>query len=457
MSEGRVTIDPEFRPPPPGDGQGRWLRAAGAVGVVVAAFVLGWFLRSPAAIEAELDAGSDTSTTALIGETAASTSTAIPSSTTTTTTPHSEPAEVIDLDESLGEAVPGFTDTVTVYRWRDSEVDVLRWTSSQLAPETMATFGSDEGFFGLDISGTWYAVLDQSQVLSVHQLDGGDAERQAGVVDNEFPFTPELGAVGVRVVAPAWHDSEPGQLAWLACSRVPGGHGTLFRLDVADAAAEPIVVSVVDDACSETAGAWLQQWGDWGFVLGSSHFVAHGSVVLAADGSEVTSLGGDSAGTWLVAASASGTIWTDGSPAPEKSSFLLSPDGQSVTEVPGLEEGKWLVGALWSQDGTRLALSALTTGQDDLDDLTVRIVEPRTGAVIAEIDKLDDWETWPAAWSTDSRFLVVEHLLCPRGCNASGPEARNLAFHDTWTDTTTVIRHPVQRDWGGPVLLTDAP
>ncbi|MGB9358840.1 MAG: LamG domain-containing protein [Acidimicrobiia bacterium] len=445
MADDQVTIDPEFLPPSPGDDQTRHLRAAGVVGVVVVAFVLGWFLRPPEPIEGEPDrlngAASTTFTTEAAEVSAASTTTR-PSTTTTT----SEPPEAIRLAMPLGEAMPGFTDVITMEEWTGTGVDVVRWRPSQSAPETIASFGSDDGFAGLDTSGTWYAIQDQNGVLSVHRVDGGDA----GLV-----WFPDLQAVGVRVASQAWHDTEPGQLAWLTCSRTPGGPGTLLGLDVADGTAEPVAVRQVETVCSEDAYAWLQQWGDWGYVLGISEGESHESVLLDADGSEINQVGDDSAGVWFVAGHPDGSLWTrHDSSGLRSSSFLLSSDGQSSMPVPGLAEGEWLDSARWSPDGTRLALSVR---QSDDDNPLVRIVDPRTAVTIAEIAE-SDWEIRPEAWSTDSRFLLSQRWLCPDGCGWVEPQEQGLAFYDAVTGTTTVISLPTPADggWGGTVHLTDA-
>jgi hypothetical protein len=448
MPEDQVTIDPEFRPPAPAEGQSRRLRVAGVVGVVMAAFAFGWFLRSPAPSEPQPDEGyASATTTTTEGDAqagAASTTTRPPTTTTT-----SEPPEAIELEVPLSGAIPGFTDVITMEQWSEAGVDVIRWRSSQSAPETVAGFGHDDGswFAGLDTSGTWYALQNQDGVLSVHQLAG---------VDASLAWFPDLQAVGVRVSQMAWHDTKPGQLAWLACSRTPGGPGTLFRLDVADDMAEPVALRLVDKACSENSGVWLQQWGDWGFVLGESEGAQHETVLLAADGGEVIRLGDDFTDTWLVAGYPDGTIWTGDTFGLHPSSFVLSPDGQSRLPVPGLEGDEWLDDAIWSPDGTLLALS-LRTSANVNDEPVIRIVNVPTATTVAEMAE-PAREIGLGAWSTDSRFLLYDRWLCPDGCVYFEPEERELAFYDTLTDTTTMIRLPTDGGWGGIRLADpDAP
>ena len=168
-------------------------------------------------------------------------------------------------------------------------------------------------------------------MLSVHRLGASYADSG---------WFPDLRAVGVRIVNLAWHDTEPGQLAWLSCSRTPGGPSTLFRLDVADVTAEPVAVRSVEKACSQESSAWLQQWGDWGFVLARSDDEQYRPILLGADGSEIVPIGGWSTDTWLVAGHSEGTLWFEDSGGTGGSSFLLAPDGQSRTPVPGLAQGE---------------------------------------------------------------------------------------------------------------------
>jgi hypothetical protein len=446
VPDDQVTIDPEFSPPPPSEGQARRLRTAGAVGVVVAAFAFGWLLRSPTTPEEEPGAANalaDTVSTTQAAEAAAPSSTTTRPSTTTTTTPS---PETFALDVSLGEAVPEFTDVITMEQWEETGIDVVRWRSSQFGPETIEAFRDDgtSWYSGFDAAGTWYVVQDENGVLSAHRL---------GVADPEPGWLPDLQAVGVRVSSQAWHDTEPGKLAWLSCSRTPGGPGTLFLLDVADRMAEPVAVRQVDHSCSETAGAWLHSWGDWGFSLEILEGEAHRAAVLDAGGNEIGQIGGDSTGAWMVAGSAHGTIWAVDPSNPSPSWILASPDARSSTPVPGLVEGEWLDDARWSPDGTRLALSVRTT---TADTSTVRIVEVPSGAVVAEIAG-SDWETSLGAWSTDSRFLVYQRWTCLDGCDSFEPEVWVLAFYDTLTETTAVIDLPTARGSGwGDMRLTDA-
>ena len=443
MPDDQVTIDPEFEPSPPSGDPDRRFRAVAIAGVVMAAFAFGWLMRTPEQIEpepVEEYALAGTTSTTAIEETAASPTTR-PSTTTTTEAP-----STIGLLVPLEEAVPGFTDIIIVEHWNEAGFEVARWRPTASAPETILAFGHDEphGFAGLDASGSWYATQDENGVLSVHRLSGADPDLE---------WFPNLQAVGVRVASLAWHDTEPGLLAWLTCSRTPGGPGTLFRLDVADGVAEPATIRRIDKVCAENAGTWLQGWGDWGFVLGVSEGEQFETVRLAPDGGEIASVGNGSADAWMAAASPVGTIWTEDGFDLRPSSFLLSPDGESRMPVPGLAEGELLEDARWSPDSTRLALSVRSPVTSNL---VVRIVEPQTDAIVAEITEIADSNTeiGLGAWSTDSRFLLVDRWLCPDGCGYTDPQGRELAFYDTHTDTTTTIGIPLDGGWG-EIRLTD--
>jgi hypothetical protein len=90
------------------------------------------------------------------------------------------------------------------------------------------------------------------------------------------------------------------------------------------------------------------------------------------------------------------------------------------------------------------------------NNLAIRIIDPLTEAIVAEITEIADSNTeiGLGAWSTDSRFLLVDRWLCPDGCGYADPQGRELAFYDTHTDTTTTIGIPLDGGWG-EIRLTD--
>ncbi len=443
MPDDQVTIDPEFRPSRPDGSQSHRFQAAGVVALVVVAFVLGWFLRSPAPTETEPDATSSaasaTSTTGAAETTTTSTTRA------STTTATSEPPTTFDVGMPLSEAVPGFIDVITMERWSETGVEVARWRSPQSAPETIASFDSGESswFEGLDASATWYTLTDAG-VLSVYRVAGPDAQ---------LPWSPDLQTVGVRVAASAWHDTAPGQLAWLSCARAPGNPGTLFRLDVTDGSAEPAAVQLVDEVCGEEAATWLAGWGDWGFALYRwDNTTGEERILLDVEGVEIASINDELNPAWFVAGGPNGTIWNPEPPETLRPPFLLSRDGRSRTPVPGLADGDRLEDARWSPDGKRLALTVQRFGADP----AVRIVDLSDGRTLTEIADTD-WQIGGLTWSSEGRFLVLDRWLCPDGCGSRGPEQLELTFHDTLTNTTTGISlpSPTGGDWWGNVRLTD--
>jgi len=435
MADDQVTIDPQFSPPPPGDGQGPWLRAAGVVGVVAAAFIFGWLLRSPSPAESEPDEVAATSSTALAGETVAASTTTRPPTTTTT-----EPPEMVGLEMPLGEAVPGFTDTIMMEVWSEAGIDLMRWRPSEPAPETIVSFSHDEpsGFAGLDASGTWYAVQDENGVLSIRPV--------TGVVDDSGGWWPPAfrEAVGLRVAALAWHDTEPGRLAWLTCSRTAGGPGTLYTLDVTVGTAEPVPIRPVENACSENSGVYLGGWGDWGFELGrwdESEPYEESVFLLHFDGTEKATLGGD---VWF-APSPGGVIWTEEVSGPGATSYLVTTDGQTRRPVPGLADDEWVDGALWSLDGSLLALSP---SKAFTDTPVIRIVEVATGTILAEIT--EGRGVWPTAWSRDGRFLFYER---DTGDQEREPPM-DWVLYDTATGVATELSFP-QGQFMGEIRTSD--
>lgn len=103
--------------------------------------------------------------------------------------------------------------------------------------------------FAVDASGTWLAALSYSSQLGrIRTLWVG-------------PVAGELAPVAVDVRGFAWHDTRPGQLAFGA--RPAGGAvHSLFALHLSHVRPRPIEIA-------ESSG-WVQDWGDWGFVVRSS-------------------------------------------------------------------------------------------------------------------------------------------------------------------------------------------
>jgi hypothetical protein len=408
MADDQVRIDPQFSPPPPGDGPGRLLRIVAIVAVAIAAFAYGWLLRSPSPGQSEQDEASVTSsTTSTEEDAAASTTTRRPTATAT------ELSAVIGFEVPLEEALPGFTDTITMTLWDDAGMDVVRWRPSEPAAETIASLHVDQlGFYaGLDASGNWYSSFDENGVLSVRALLGAVAWAAAEHVDEPWEWPSAFyEAIAVRVVDAVWHETDPGRLAWLTCWSAPSATGTIHSLDVADGAAEPVLERSVEGVCDEDPGAvlggwgrgtWFEGWSDWGFALGRWENEAPEFLLVTDDPSDVVSIDTESGDTELFAGTG-GTILRTGLRGSSEVSFLRSSDGQHIDPVPGLAGDEWVDDALWSQDGSLLALSlrrSTTTVP------MIRIVEVSSGAEIAEIVE-PEGEVSPMVWSTDGRFLL---------------------------------------------------
>jgi len=440
MADDQVTIDPQFQPSPPGGDQNRWLKGGGIAAVVVAAFIMGWLLRSPTPNGSEPTEVAATSSTALAGASAESSTTTRPSTTTTATT---TAPEAVRLEVPLGDAVPGFSDTVTMQHWGELSVDILRWRPTEASPETMLTFDHEEEFdsiAGVDVSGLWYALIRRG-VLSVQQVAGGSGESWF-----ESPFDA---AVGVRATEAVWHDTEPGQLAWMSCPRPSAATGTVSTLDVTSDTARPVPIVSVDGTCGEESGMWISGWGDWGFAVGTEDRGADSpaQILFSPDGVEIAR-SDPSQGVFFVTGNPDGTtIWadhSDGSGQPE--SYVLSQDGERRSPVPGVAEGEFIDEALWAPDGSHLSL--VLPPPDDAG-VTLRIVDGATGAVLAEIEE-PGW-AWPRGWSTDSRYLLYGRWPEDFDWWGTGDDAE-LVFHDVSTDTAVAVPLPAQ---AGDIWVTD--
>lgn len=329
----------------------------------------------------------------------------------------------------LGEAVPGFEDVITMAVaggvWGE-EVDIVRWLPSRAAPEIIRSFRNDspdEGgwFAGLDAAGTWYAFQDERDMLSVRPV--------AATAQQDW-WEPEPGVVGLRVVGSAWHNTVPGQLAWLSCPRTQSGTGTLYTLDVTDVAAEPLALVRLPEACGEFP-LWFGQWGNWGFALERMGFGAAEDVweepdtwtiLLDPDGNELAGIKHGPGGADMVAAGPVGTVWNEEPIDGPPTSFVLSLDGRHRTPVPGLAEDEWIDEAEWCPDGSRIALVASSALSDRP---LLRIVAAATGETTAEIDELGA-DVFQTRWSSDGRYLLVAHDR-----DAYGAAGAALTWYDT--------------------------
>lgn len=254
----------------------------------------------------------------------------------------------------------------------------------------------------MDAGGIWSAVVDESRVVRVFRA----TEFVAGADD----WQSASEAVGLRVAGVAWHDTEPGRLAWVSCPRTSDRAGTLYRLDVGDPLADAVPATTLSDACRGPFGGWIEQWGDWGFALGrAGEWVGGGAadeergftLLLDSAGGELGSFESGFEGAVLVGASSAGTIWT-GESTGTASSFLLSPDGRQINPVPSLEVGEWVEGTWWSPDTSRISLLVFN---ESMAQPPIRVVDSATGDIIAEIDE-PDADVGRPCWSSEGRFLL---------------------------------------------------
>jgi hypothetical protein len=151
----------------------------------------------------------------------------------------------------------------------------------------------------------------------------------------------------------------------------------------------------------------LGGWSDWGFELvrweANTGGWVESVVLLDAAGTESATLGDGI----RFAPGPGGAIWTEEASEREAASYLVPADGDTPESVPGLADGEWVVGALWSADGSFLALSPGRSVPDTQE--SIRIVEAATGTIVGEIVE-PERDVSPMAWSTDGRFLFYERM-----------------------------------------------
>jgi hypothetical protein len=393
MADDRITIDPEFLPPSR-EGGGRrtaWLAASAAV---VAAIAFGWLLGSPGTTEPSDVAATDSTTTTVTSTTS---TTVAP----TTTIPVAEPLGETALP--LSELVLGFTDTILLLTTPRDQFNVARWPASESTTEVALTIERDESHLtggwpiGLDASGSWFAQVLDDGVLTVHPVRDGPETQ------------PTREAVGLRAGSAVWHETEPGQLAWLTCSRSVPGPTTLTTLDLTDAASEPVVVTSLPQDCASSwsDGVFLESWNDAGLVVDLLWDERSDPIVIAADGGEILA-------------------------EPDDPILVEGVDGRFYRPVPGVAETELVVDTAWSPDGRLVAVN-ITPNIDSPNSL-VRIVDSTTGIVVSERDGQGSGVI-SMTWSSDGRFLLYTTLRSAFEPGLPGP----LVIHDVTSDAVATI------------------
>lgn len=393
MADDRITIDPDFLPPSrEGGGRRTALFAAGAA--VVAAVAFGWLLGSPGTTEPSEVAATPSTTTTV----ATTTSTTVAP---TTTIPVAEPLGATALP--LSELVLGFSDTIVLLTTPGDQFNVARWPASEATTETVMAIERDESHLtggwpiGLDASGSWFAQVLDDGVLTVHPVrDGGETQ-------------PTREAVGLRAGSAVWHESEPGKLAWLTCSRSVPGPTTLTTLDLTDAASEPVTVTSLPQNCASSwsDGVFLEDWNDAGLVVNLLWDERSDPIVIGTDGVEIVA-------------------------EPDDPILVEGVDGRHYRPVPGVAETELVVDTAWSPNGRLVAVN-ITPNIDSPNSL-VRIVDSTTGIVVSERDGQGSGVI-SMTWSSDGRFLLYTTLRSAFKPGLPGP----LVIHDVTTDATTAI------------------
>jgi hypothetical protein len=393
MKDDRITIDPEFLPPSR-EGGGRrtaWLASGAAV---VAAIAFGWLLGSPGTTEPSDVAATD------------STTTTVPSTTSTTVAPTTTVPTAEPLGETalpLSELVLGFTDTILLLTTPVDEFTVTKWPASQTTPEVALAIERDDAHLtagwpiGLDVSGSWFAQILGDGVLTVHPIPNAEAAQ------------PPREAVGLRAGSAVWHSTEPGQLAWLTCSRSTPGPAILTTLDLTDPASEPVTISSLAEVCASDwdDGVFLESWDDETLVVGLPWDGRSEPILIDFDSGEVLS---------------------------ESSESVLaeSVDGRYYRAVAGVTEDELVVDTAWSPDGRLVAVNI--TPEFDRTASLVRIVDSTTGVVVSERDGQGSGVI-SMTWSSDGRFLLYTTLRSAFKPGLPGP----LVIHDVANDTVARI------------------
>lgn len=382
MAENKITIDPEFLPPRR-TGRGPSKAVLAVAGVAIAAMAFGWLLGSPDPTAPNTAAAPDRGTDIVTVDT---------TSTTTTTVPSTAP--LAEAGVPLSQLMPGFTDTVVFMTTPPGRFDILRWEASESETEVSLSVernaaGAGSWPTGLDASGSWFARVQPDGVLVAHPVPGPGEDEQ------------ERQPVGLRVKSAMWHESEPGQLAWLTCSRSSPGPAVPTTLDLEDRDAEPIALRSFDLGCvtGRRGGVWLDSWTDEGVAVNS----------FGRRPTEPT--------TYIAGAS----------------TLTEKPYNRFSRSVPGVADDRLVVNASWSSDGTLVAANVRPNAEDM--DSAVRVVDTRTGAVVFEAEGQNSGVI-PMAWSTDDRFLLYTRIHS----TFEHPGSGLLVIYDTLTDRATTIR-----------------
>jgi hypothetical protein len=312
---------------------------------------------------------------------------------------------------SLVEAVPGFTDAIVMMTTEGFQ-QVLRWDPLEATPDVLLTAGGSP--VGLDASVGWLAMMFSNDDLVVYRVPaaaGGSAPRTVVASDVE---------------AAIWHDTDAGQLTYLACPDPASGSAALFTLDITDPVAEPIRIRAFDQGCQgdpildgwQVGDLLLDMWHSDTTVVRVFNGDTFESVLIGADGTEVP---GDS----------------------EVGRLPDGPDGQQIDAAKVIADGEVIREANWSPDGIHLALLVSTRNPDGAPGRILRVVDAATGTSLVEKPELGvNAIPGSPVWSSDSRFVVYHSWQQPTDL-AEGLDdetgTASLSFYDTTTNTITTV------------------
>ena len=390
MRNDHIRIDPEFDAQPAQD-QGRrtaWLLVTALV--VCIAFV-GLFMVVPSPPEESDDMAVAASPSPTVATTSAPTSHTV---TETPPPPVSPSSAMTELGEPLSEAIPGFTDQIVMLATPTERFMVTRWSPLErtadvvLSMDRIAEYGCWP--VGLDVSGDWFARVQRDDTLIVHHVldTPGESARSE--------------AIGLNVGSVAWHETEPGSLAWISCARSGSGPSTLSTLDVADPTAAPISIRTFRQGCQD--GIWLERWDDEGALVSNSTDAGSEQLLINLDGA---------------------TVVLD-----ESSLFSAErSEGRNRAAVPGLDDTVPVVDQAVSPDGTFVA--AIIEDQWDTEIPKLCIMDAESGTLVAEVSEHDS-DIITMTWSTEGRFLIYE--LWNFETDSGG-----LEWYDTATNSITRV------------------
>ncbi len=390
VPDSRIRIDPEFDARPDNE-RGRRTAWFAIAGLVVAAVIFGWFLAVPVGTD-PIDQEAVAASTSLA--TVPTTEATVVEAVVEPHPPVLQSSTMADVGSALSDAIPGFTDEITMLATPPESFKVVRWSPSEAATELVFSLDriAEYGCLpeGLDASGSRFARTRRDGTLMVHSIADAPGE------------SAKSESVGLNVGSVAWHETVPGSLAWISCARSESSPSTLYSLDVSDLTAEPVPLWTFDQSCSD--GVWLESWTNDGALVGS----------LLEESSEQILIGPDGKIVPFHAAS---------------QPLVTGAEHEYRLAVPGLGIDEPVGDVAWAPDGTLVAAIVDEFWDTDVPRLCVMDVE--TGQQIAEVSEHGS-DIIAMAWSSDSRFLLYElwNFDSERG---------GLVMYDMVTNTTTRV------------------